>query len=112
MNVTGLGRITPSFRMRFKEQLNILKQFKEALLDLRLRESFDSLIEVWSSELGAMSYAKIPSALDCMLVLAVLDNRKLIMKLEEQVASIALGDKPKEDEQPKRKVIRTMGSKD
>ena len=37
--------------------------------------------KVWSSEMGAMSYVKIPAVLDIMLLTAVVDNRKLILKL-------------------------------
>ncbi|MBO3810201.1 MAG: hypothetical protein FGF50_11510, partial [Candidatus Brockarchaeota archaeon] len=62
-----LGRITRPFRTMLHEEIDNLKRtYREALLDLKRREAFDSLIQVWSSEQGSMSYAKIPTVLDVM----------------------------------------------
>lgn len=85
----GLGRITMPFRIAFQEELSNLKRsFREALLDSGRREAFDSLSKAWSGEMGAMSYAKVPSALDVMLLAAAVDNRKLINELQEENVKI------------------------
>jgi len=83
----GLGRITGSFRTRFQEELSKLERsFIKALRDPRRREAFNLLVEAWSGEMGAMSYANIPSVLDVMLLTAVIDNRKRIEELAEQLS--------------------------
>lgn len=80
-----LGRITIPFRIAFREELNNLKRtLREALIDAGRREAFDSLAKVWSSEQGAMSYARVPSALDSMMLTAAIENRKLITELLEE----------------------------
>ena len=84
-----MGRITIPFRTVLKEEMNNLKRsFREALMDASRRDAFDSLIKAWSSEQGAMSYAKVPTVLDIMLLLAAIDNRKLIEDLFDQVGII------------------------
>jgi len=81
----GLGRITLPFRIAFREELNNLKRtYREALMDSGRREAFDSLVKTWSSEQGAMSYARIPTVLEAMLLTAAIDNRKLIVELLEE----------------------------
>ena len=80
-----MGRITLSFRTIFRKELKNLRSFRDALMDLSRREALDSLKKVWSSEMGAMSYVKIPAVLDIMFLTAVVDNRKLILKLLDQV---------------------------
>ena len=57
-------------------------------MDVSRRDAFDSLLRAWSSEQGAMSYAKVPTVLDVMLLTAVIDNRKLIEELFDQVGII------------------------
>ena len=85
----GLGRITVPFRTMLQEEMDSLKRtFREALLDTGRREAFDSLLRLWSSEQGAMSYARVPTALDIMLLTAVIDNRKLIAELFDQIGFI------------------------
>ena len=76
-----MGRITKSFRVIFKEQLRDLRGFHNALMEASRRDAFDSLKRAWSSELGAMSYARIPYVLDAMLLTGLIDNRKLIEEL-------------------------------
>ena len=80
-----MGRITLSFRTIFQKELKNLRSFRDALMDLSRREALDSLKKAWSSEMGAMSYVKIPAVLDIMLLTAVVDNRKLILKLLERI---------------------------
>ena len=85
-----MGRITPSFRMIFHTLLKDLKHYQEALMDVARRDALNSLIKAWSSELGAMGYARIPSALDVMLLTAVVDNRKLVLELFDKVKALEL----------------------
>lgn len=81
-----LGRVTRPFRVMLQEEIDNLKRtYREALLDSKRREALDSLIQVWSSEQGAMSYAQIPTVLDVMLLTAVVDNRKLIEETLRQI---------------------------
>jgi len=80
-----MGRVTKPFRMAMEEELSRLKRsFKEVLLEPGRREAFDSLVRVWSSEQGAMSYAKIPTVLDVMLLTGLVDNRRLIEELYDR----------------------------
>jgi len=81
-----LGRITPPFRTLFQEEMNNLKRtYREALMDAGRRDAFDSLVRAWSSEQGAMSHARVPTALDVMLLTAVIDNRKLIEEVFDEI---------------------------
>ena len=81
-----LGRVTVPFRTMFEAQLDSLKRsFREALLDPKRQEAFDRIVKGWTSELGAMSYAKVPTVLDIMLLTAAVDNRKAIEDLYEEV---------------------------
>ena len=80
-----MGRITQSFRMLFQRELAELKRYKEALMDAGRRDAFDSLVRAWSSEMGAMTYTRIPTTLDVMLLTAIIDNRKEILKLTESL---------------------------
>ena len=83
-----MGRITQSFRAQFKEELKDLKPFRDALIDAGHRDAFDSLVKVWGSTQGSMSYADIPFVLDTMLVTAVIDNRKLILQLSDAISIV------------------------
>jgi len=81
-----LGRITHPFRSLLQEEIDNLKRtYREALMDSKRREAFDSLVHTWSSEQGAMSYARVPTVLDVMLLTAAVDNRKLIEEALEQI---------------------------
>ncbi|MBS7653454.1 MAG: hypothetical protein QXF21_05055 [Thermoproteota archaeon] len=81
-----LGRITRPFRTLLQEEMDNLKRtYREALMDAKRREAFDSLLHTWSSEQGAMSYARVPTVLEVMLLTAIVDNRKLIEEALKQV---------------------------
>jgi len=85
-----VGRRTLPFRTILREEMNKLKRsYREVLMDVSRRDAFDSLLKAWSSEQGAMSYAKVPTVLDVMLLTAVIDNRKLIEDLFDQVGIIS-----------------------
>lgn len=85
-----MGRVTLSFRMIFKQVLEDLKSFHKALLDPEHKDVFNSLKRVWSREMAAMIYVhgQIPVVFDLMLLTALIDNRKEIMKLEEEISLI------------------------
>ncbi|RLI09996.1 hypothetical protein DRO42_02680 [Candidatus Bathyarchaeota archaeon] len=77
-----VGRSTPPFRVSFEETVaRLRKEFQKALVDRDRREAFEALVEAWSSELGAMSYAESLTLFDLMLLAAVVDNRSLIARL-------------------------------
>jgi len=52
------------------------------------RDALEGLVSVWSSEIGAISYADIISALDGMLLTSVIDNRKQILKLMDELRTL------------------------
>jgi RecA/RadA recombinase len=84
-----LGRITHPFRSLLQEEIDNLKRtYREALMDAKRREAFDSLVHTWSGEQGAMSYARVPTVLDVMLLTAAVDNRKLIEEALEQIKTL------------------------
>jgi hypothetical protein len=81
-----LGRMTPPFRQSFQERVaKLRREFQDALMDPSHRTAFDGLVEAWSEELGAMSYAETMKMLDLMLLVSALDNRSLINKLQDRV---------------------------
>jgi len=87
----GLGRVTFPFRSLLKDEIGRLRRtYREALLDLKRREAFDSLVRAWSSELGAMSNASVPTVLEVMLLTAAVDNRKNIEEIIDKVEKISL----------------------
>ncbi|HDI52774.1 MAG TPA: hypothetical protein ENF89_01345, partial [Candidatus Bathyarchaeota archaeon] len=87
--VVELGRSTPSIRASFEETVSRLrKRFKDALIDEERREALESLIEAWSSELGALNYAEGFTLLDLMLLTAAIDNRRLLLELLNRVEAL------------------------
>jgi len=81
----GMGRLTIPFRSQLQQEIeNLNRSFKEALIEPARRDAFDSLARAWTAEQGAMSYAKIPSVLEVMLLAAAVDNRKAIEDLEDE----------------------------
>jgi len=84
--IGGDSLITMPFRTLLQEEMdNLERTYREALMDADRRDAFDSLLRAWSSEQGAMSYARVPTALDVMLLTAVVDNRRLIEDLFDQI---------------------------
>jgi hypothetical protein len=82
-----MGRITSgSMRTRIQDyMIQLKKQYRAALKDSDLQNAFDELFPTWSSEMAAMIYAEVLSALDLILLTAAIDNRREIMKLREQM---------------------------
>ena len=84
-----MGRSTPPFRVSFQEMVSKLRrEFKDALLKLDRRDAFEKLVEVWSSELGAMSYAESLTLLDLMLLVAAVDNRTHLSELLQHIRTL------------------------
>ncbi len=82
-----MGRLTIPFRSQLQEEIeNLTRSFKEALMDPARRDAFDSIAKAWTAEQGAMSYAKIPSVLETMLLAACVENRKIIDDLQDQLS--------------------------
>lgn len=82
-----MGRLTVPFRSQLQEEIgNLTRSFKEALMDPARRDAFDSLTRAWTAEQGAMSYAKVPSVLEVMLLAACVENRKTVDDLQDEVS--------------------------
>ncbi|MEM2128007.1 MAG: hypothetical protein QXH67_07285, partial [Candidatus Bathyarchaeia archaeon] len=85
----SLGRITPSFRTLLQGEVDKLKRsYRDALMDPGCRRAFESLVEAWSREQGAMSNSETPTVLEVMLLTAAVDNRRTIMELLRDVEAI------------------------
>jgi hypothetical protein len=84
-----LGRDTPPFRQTFHELVTRLRrEFQEALLRVERREAFDLLIEAWSAELGAVSFAETVKLLDLLFLVSVVENRSVGEALRRRVESL------------------------
>jgi RecA/RadA recombinase len=82
-----MGRLTIPFRSQLQQEMeNLTRSFKEALMEPARRDAFDALTRTWTAEQGAMSYAKVPSILEVMLLTAAVDNRKKIEDLQDEIA--------------------------
>ncbi len=73
-----LGRDTPPFRQTFHELVaRLRREFQDALMHIERREAFDLLIEAWSAELGAVSFAETVKLLDLLFLVSVVENRSV-----------------------------------
>jgi hypothetical protein len=80
-----LGRETKPFRQSFQELVERLRrEFQEPLVSKKRKTAFDLLLESWSSELGAMSFAESFKMLDLMLLVSSIENRRLIEDLKNK----------------------------
>ena len=61
------------------------KTFRAALKENELQEAFDTLWPTWSSEMDAMIYAEVLSALDLILLTSVIDNRREIEHIKQEL---------------------------
>jgi len=74
-----MGRTQPAIRASFQELLSRMRtEYKDALMSKGRREAFDKLVEAWSSELGAISYAESLSLMDLILLTGEVDNRTFL----------------------------------
>jgi len=81
-----MGRETKPFRMSYQELVDKLRrEFQDPLRSENRRTAFDHLIQAWSDELGAMSYAESFKMLDLMLMISTLENRSMLDKMTSQL---------------------------
>lgn len=75
-----MGRVMKdSMRVRLQDAMAQLKgRYRAALKDEAMQRAFDELWPAWSGEQGAMIYSEVMSALDLLLLTAVVDNRREI----------------------------------
>jgi len=83
-----MGRITVPFNQRFQQELEDLKEFRDALKDPERQVAFDQIVKVCTSEQGAMANSKIPDVLGAMLLAVEVDNRRLIEYLQKRIDSL------------------------
>jgi len=83
-----MGRITVPFKMRFEQELESLKSYRDALRDFEEQAAYDAIIRACTREQGAMANTDIPAILDAMLLTGLVDSMKQIMRLERRVESL------------------------
>ena len=75
--------------MSYQELVDKLrKEFQDPLRSENRRTAFDMLVQAWSDELGAMSYAESFKLLDLMLMVSTLENRNLLEKVYSRLDSL------------------------
>ncbi len=85
----GMGRLTVATRASFEDHLHRMRtEYKEALVSKGRREAFDRLVEAWSAELGAISYAESLSLMDLILLTGEVDNRAYLETLRVKMESL------------------------
>ena len=87
IDVSEMGRITPSFRQLYEETISELKtELQSALVDLGHKSAFDLLLkEAWNSEQAAMGNSTLPTVCDKLNIMASIHNRKLLAALVRQL---------------------------
>ena len=76
-------------RARIQDQMKHLRdRYRAALKENELQEAFDELWPAWSSEMAAMIYSEVLSVLDLLLLTSVIDNRREIRKLKEELEKV------------------------
>jgi archaellum biogenesis ATPase FlaH len=84
-----MGRTTPPIRMSFEDLLARLRsEYRDALVKQGRRDAFDRLVEAWSAELGAISYAESLSLMDLLLLTGLVDDRRVSEELNTRLATI------------------------
>ena len=84
-----MGRTTPAIRMSFQDLLQRMRdEYKAALVNRGRREAFDRLVEAWSAELGAISYAESMSLMDLLLLTGVVDDRRVTEELSLRISEL------------------------
>ena len=85
-----MGRVqAQSMRARIQDQMKHLRdRYRAALKENELQEAFDELWPAWSSEMAAMIYSEVLSVLDLLLLTSVIDNRREIRKLKEELEKV------------------------
>ncbi len=84
-----MGRETKPFRMSYQELVDKLRrEFQDPLRSENRRTAFDLLIQAWSDELGAMSYAESFKMLDLILMISTLENRSMLEKMTRHLETV------------------------
>ena len=84
-----MGRTTPAIRMSFQDLLQRMRdEYKAALVNRGRREAFDRLVEAWSAELGAVSYAESMSLMDLLLLTGVVEDRRVTEELSLRISEL------------------------
>ena len=78
-----MGRVTNSFRQRFREEIKNFEQFQDSLIEPARRDAVDYLKRAVSDDLGILSYSYILTALDGILLCEEINNRKIITVLTD-----------------------------
>jgi len=84
-----MGRTKPPIRMSFEGLLARLQsEYRDALVKQGRREAFDRLVEAWSAELGAISFAESISLMGLILLTGLVDDRRVSEELNARLATI------------------------
>lgn len=79
-----MGRIIVPFKMRFEQELESLKSYRDALRGLEEQIAYDAVIKACTREQGAMANTDIPTVLDAILLMGLAESMKLISRLERR----------------------------
>lgn len=63
-------------------------EYKDALLSRGMRVAFDRLVEAWSAEMGAISYAESISLMDLLLLTGAVDDRRASEELSLRLSEL------------------------
>ena len=75
--------------MSFQDLLQRMRdEYKAALVNRGRREAFDRLVEAWSAELGAVSYAESMSLMDLLLLTGVVEDRRVTEELSLRISEL------------------------
>jgi hypothetical protein len=75
--------------MSFEDLLSRLRsEYRDALVKQGRRDAFDRLVEAWSAELGAISYAESLSLMDLILLTGLVDDRRVSDELGSRLTEI------------------------
>ena len=86
-----MGRTTPATRMSFQGLLKRMRdEYKAALLSQGRRAAFDRLVEAWSAEMGAISFAESMSLMDLLLLTGAVDNRRVNEELIFRISDLEM----------------------
>ncbi len=84
-----MGRTTPAMRMSFEDLLSRMRtEYKAALLSRGRRDAFDHIVEAWSAELGAISYAESFTLMDLLLLTGVIEDRRVTDELSHRLSDL------------------------
>ena len=83
-----LERIALPFKVKFDQELKSLGSFRDALRSLEMQAAYDEIVQVCTSEQGALANTDIPAILDAMLLATAVSNRRLVDRLSKRVDAL------------------------